>query len=71
MKVEPIVCQIRRIAEHVLDSHNGAVDLDVLDAELGALRAIIRSEAIRREDKARAGRKAIAKLMGFEPEGAA
>ena len=71
MKVEPIICQLRRVADHVLGSHNGADDLREIDAELGAARAIVQAEMIRREACARDGRNALAKLVGVEPAGGA
>ena len=66
MKVDAITCQIRAIADHVLDANYSAADLRQLAVEMADTRAIVEAEIRRRDARAKL---ALHTLLGQPLEG--
>jgi hypothetical protein len=67
-----ITCQIRAIADHVLNADYNGTDLRLIAVEMCDTRAIIEAEILRLDGKAASGKRALRTLLtGRAPEGGA
>lgn len=61
--LKAIICQVRALADHVLESDYSAADLRQIAVEMADTRALVEAEILRRDGKARAGKRALRELL--------
>jgi hypothetical protein len=72
MKVSAIICQIRAIADHILEADYPAGDLREIAVEMADTRAVVEAEIRRRDGLAKSAKLALHQLLiGKSPEGGA
>ena len=70
--VNAIKCQLRAIADHILQADYPTGDLRELAVEMCDTRAVTEAEILRRDGKSRQARQALCTLLtGQPPEGSA
>jgi hypothetical protein len=62
-RVEAITCQIRAVADHVLDADYSGAELRLVAVELRDTLALVEVEINRKDDVAKGGKRALRQLM--------